>query len=144
MERWHQVPQITPLSNRRVPSMSLELSGTQKSAISPCCSKFIQDLLSRVHTAESHKHAQECEAYAKAWMENRPDHYELYKGSPTSVGIEQNVKCLDDAFLERVERYWVDNELCSPIQQEAQHEKAKHCAHIGDWQEAQRRALEEE
>lgn len=81
--------------------------------------------------------------FAKAWMENRPDEYHLYQDSPTSNGIEQNVDKLDDAFLERVERYWVDHELCSPIQQEAQHQKAQHCAHIGDWQRAQRKALED-
>lgn len=108
-----------------------------------CCHKYTQDLLTRVHTAESHKHAQECAKFAKAWMENRPDDYHLYQDSPTSTGVEQNVDSLDDAFLERVERYWVDHELCSPIQQEAQHQKAQHCAHVGDWQKAQRIAMED-
>lgn len=121
-----------------------ESQENQTTEIDACCHKYTQDLLTRVHTAESHKHAQECAKFAKAWMENRPEDYHLYQDSPTSNGIEQNVDKLDDAFLERVERYWVDHELCSPIQQEAQHQKAQHCAHIGDWQRAQQIAMEEQ
>ncbi|HEY9733799.1 MAG TPA: hypothetical protein V6C89_17945 [Drouetiella sp.] len=108
--------------------------------IKPTCSKHSgRDILNHTHTDEGYRHFLIGNTASKNWLEHEPPAPDLYGECPHTSGYEQNVKGFDEAFLERIERYWLEHSLVPPNEH-----KDCRCAPVGAWQIAQRRAQRQE
>jgi hypothetical protein len=99
------------------------------------CDGCVQDILTRAHTGEAHRHVVTANAHVQDWLLNTPHQSllsDLYEATPHTNGFEQNIEGFGAAHLERVEQYWFDHQLSSPTG--ARNNKPScRCAPVGSW-----------
>jgi hypothetical protein len=104
----------------------------------PISRRCDQDILTRGHSGEAHRHFTVANTYLRDWLANDQEIPDLYENTPHITGFEQNIDGFNDAHLKRVEEYWFYHQLCNPCQQKIATERSC-CAAVGSLQRAESR-----
>ena len=79
------------------------------------CRSCGEDIVSRAQTPESHRSVVTGQGSFHQWMQNDEDHLTVYGDTPQATGFEASLPGFADGHLQRVEQYWYDHQLVSPM-----------------------------
>jgi hypothetical protein len=107
--------------------------------LSTNCKTCAQDILTRAQAGEAHNHAMQELTSAHTWLLNIAPGHDFYENAPQLKStLSSNIDGFTEAQLERIEQYWLDHQLTSPINSKNEHTHC--CAPIGSWQRSQKKA----
>jgi hypothetical protein len=79
------------------------------------CKKCREDIISRAHSGKAHRYIETSNAAYQNWLLNDRSKLDVYADTPHPSGFEQNINGLGDEHLQRVEQYWINHQLRSPL-----------------------------